>query len=304
MIKNVITILVLVLFTLNANAQSSDETKVIKTKRLKIEISQRTDTAEIAAEGAVEAAEDAMVEAERAMEQAAEAMEEAEQAMPENEGENDTQKTRIKTVETSWFVMEWGFSNWIGDNGLELPADFEDLVLRKSSSNFHLGIIQQGVNIIKGNLRLVYGAGIEYNRYKFDKSVTITRGANPMEYMIDEEREYRRNNLVSTYATIPLMLNYKSNPKDDDNSVKIAAGVQFGYLIGSNQNQKWGYGKDKEKRKVKGDYGFEDYRMGYTAQFGYGDFVLYGRYFPTNTFKSNRGPEVNTACVGIVLSPF
>lgn len=121
---------------------------------------------------------------------------------------------------------------------------------------------------------------------------------------MDDVLNYKRNKVTSKYATIPLMLNFKSNPEDDDKSLKLAAGIQAGYLIGAHQKQKWGEGNKKEKRKEKGDYGFEDYRIGYVAQFGYGDLVIYGKYYPTNTFKKDRRPSVNTACVGLVLTPF
>jgi len=124
-----------------------------------------------------------------------------------------------------------------------------------------------------------------------------------LEYTVDDDLNYKRNKITSKYATVPLMLNFKSNPNDDDKSLKLEAGVQADYLIGSHQKQKWGEGNEKEKKKIKGDYGFEDYRIEYVAQFGYGDLVIYGKYYPTNTFKTERGPSVNTACVGMVITP-
>ncbi len=209
-----------------------------------------------------------------------------------------------KLVETSMWVMDWGINAWVSDNSLDLPAEYSDMELENISANFHLGIIQQGINLYKGKVRLVYGFGIEFNNYRLKQDVTITPDVSPFEYEIDDDVNYSKNKIVSRYATVPLMINFKSDPNDDDKSLKIAAGIQAGYLIGSHQKQKWEQGNKKEKRKAKGDYGFEDYRLGYVAQFGYGDFVIYGKYYPTNTFKQNRGPQVNTASVGIVISPF
>ncbi|MFT5725674.1 MAG: hypothetical protein ACI9JN_002801 [Bacteroidia bacterium] len=209
-----------------------------------------------------------------------------------------------KLVETSMWVIDWGVNNWVSDNSVDVPAPYQDLKLENMSANFHLGIIQQGINLYRGHLRLVYGIGIEFNNYRFKEGVTITPDSKPLEYVVDDAIEYKRNKIVSRYATIPLMLNFKSNPSNDDKSFKVAAGIQAGYLIGAHQKQKWGQGKQKEKKKVKGDYGFEDYRIGYVAQFGYGDLVIYGKYYPTSTFKTGRGPEVNTACVGLVLTHF
>ncbi len=332
--KRYLVFAILALFAVSSSfGQDGDNnTTVIKTKRVVItinEITGESDTTitqdiEVSAEGLDglkhlisgdsldidEIIENAMLEVEGALEEAAEAIEDAEiemeKAMKEMEhvDKEDKKPKKPKLVETSMWVFDWGLTNWLSDGSVELPSEYSDLTLNKGSDNFHLGIIQQGINLYKGKLRFVYGAGIEYNSYKFKKSVTITRDVKPLEYVIDENIDYRKNKLVSQYATVPLMLNFKSDPKNEDKSFKLAAGIQLGYLIGSHQKQKWGRGKEKEKRKIKGDYGFEDYRVGYVAQFGYGDFVLYGKYYPTPTFKANRGPEVNTASIGLVITPF
>lgn len=220
------------------------------------------------------------------------------------EEREEEERSSPKFVETSTFVMDWGVNNWVSGNSVDLPAPYQDLKLENISANFHLGLVQQGINLYRGHLRLVYGIGIEFNNYRFKEGVTITPDSKPLEYKVNDDLNYKRNKITSKYATVPLMLNFKSNPSDDEKSFKLAAGVQAGYLIGSHQKQKWGEGNQKEKKKVKGDYGFEDYRIGYVAQFGYGDLVIYGKYYPTNTFKKERGPEVNTACVGLVLTPF
>ena len=218
--------------------------------------------------------------------------------------EEEIEYSSPKLVETSTFVMDWGLNNWISGNSVDVPAPHEALKLENMSANFHLSIVQQGINLFRGQLRFVYGIGIEFNNYRFKEGVTIIRDSKPLEYTVDDDLNYKRNKITSKYATVPLMLNFKSNPNDDDKSLKLAAGVQAGYLIGSHQKQKWGEGNEKEKKKIKGDYGFADYRIGYVAQFGYGDLVIYGKYYPTNTIKTERGPSVNTACVGLVLTPF
>lgn len=210
-----------------------------------------------------------------------------------------------KLVETKAFVMDLGLNNFINNGSLEMPADYQEMNLDKLRSvNFHLGIIQQGINLYQGKLRLVYGAGIEYNNYRFTDNIDLVKNSKPLAYTVNSDLDYKKNKLVSQYLTLPLMLNFKSNPRDEDKSLRVSAGVQFGYLIGSHIKQKWEDGKDSEKRKIRGDYQFADYRTGYVVQFGYGGFNLYGKYYPNSAFKADRGPEVSTASLGIVLTPF
>jgi len=325
--NKLITLTLAILYTTVVFAQETEDKKVIKTKRVRIEITEIdgkkdttiTEEVEVVQDDErlddIREAEQEMCEAEREMqEELSEIKREFEEVKDEirreieeiEEIEEEVVKTpyKPKPVETNMWVMDWGVNNWLSDNTLDLPREFSDMELKEMSANFHLGVIQQGINLYKGKLRFVYGLGLEFNNYQFKSGVTITPEATPLEFTTNDDIEYKRNKIVSRYATMPLMLNFKSNPREEDKSFKIAAGIQLGYLVGAHQKQKWGEDGQKEKKKIRGDYGFEDYRLGYVAQFGYGDLVIYGKYYPTPTFKKDRGPVVNTASVGLVILPF
>ncbi len=209
-----------------------------------------------------------------------------------------------KTVITKWNVMELGLNNTLSNNSFEMPTAYANMELEGAKSiNFHWGIIQQGVNLIKGKLRLIYGLGVEYNNYRFKQNIDLVKDSRPLETVLNTQHEYTKNKLVTQYITAPLMLNYKSNPKDPDNSFNFSAGIQAGYLYGAHQKQKWSDG-GKEKRKIKDDYNLADYRFGYVVNFGYSGFNLYAKYYPTPMFKDNRGPDLNTVAAGIIISSF
>lgn len=209
-----------------------------------------------------------------------------------------------KTVITKWNVLELGLNNTLNNNTFEMPNAYANMELEGAKSiNFHWGIIQQGVNIVKGKLRFVYGLGIEYNNYRFKQNIDLVKDSKPLDVVVNTQHDYSKNKLVTQYITVPLMLNFKSNPKDPDNSFNVSAGVQVGYLYGAHQKQKWSDG-GKEKRKIKDDYNLADYRFGYVVNFGYSGFNLYAKYYPTTMFKANRGPELNTVAAGIILSTF
>lgn len=285
---------------------------------------------EEALEEASEALEEAMEEAGEAMEEALERAAEELAEAQEREGdarervdehrviikdgdhvvipgiyEEEKTRKKPKLVETSWNVLELGINAMITPDGSDLPAPYSDMdIIPGKSINFHWGIVQQGINIGGGKLRLVYGLGIDYNNYRFKEDIDIAEGSDPLTYTVNTDVDYKKNKLVAQYLTMPLMLNFKSNPKNDSKSFKLAAGIHGGYLIQSHQKQKWEENGSKEKKKIRGDYNFNPYRLGYALQFGYGDVNMFAKYYPDPTFRDGKGPDVNTVAVGIVIMPF
>ncbi len=220
---------------------------------------------------------------------------------------NFQDKKEPEVVKTKFFVLDIGLNNLLNaNNELQMPSDYKELKINSSRSvNFHWGIIQQGVRLgSSGKMRLVYGLGVEYNNYHFANDIKLLENKDQLTYELVDDINYNKNKVVTQYATIPLMLNYKSDPEKEGRSFNVAAGIQLGYLFRSHQKQVWEENGDKKKSKIRSDYNFEDYRYGYVVQFGYGNFNLYGKYYPEPAFRKNEGPEMNTVAMGIVLLPF
>ena len=210
-----------------------------------------------------------------------------------------------KIVETSFLVMDVGLNAWMHNNELGLPDDYSALALdRARSVNFHLGAIQQGINIAKGHARIVYGLGIEYNNFRFANDVDLEKNSSPLDFNVNDSREYRKNKLTTQYLTVPLMLHLNTNPRNENRNFHVGLGAQFGYLIRTSQKQKWGSGRNKNKQKNVGDFQVAEQRLGYVVQLGYGGNYLYGKYYPNSMFKEGKGPDVQTVALGFVLSPF
>ena len=202
-------------------------------------------------------------------------------------------------VETDWFNMQLGFNNLINaNNKLEMPTGSEDMELINGKSlDFQLHIVQQAINLYRGKVRFVYGVGIDFNNYRFNKNVNLTKDSKPLATTISTN-DYKKNKLVTQYLTVPVLLDFELGKGDD--GVKLAFGPNFGYLIGSHQKLKW-EDDGKNKVKIRDDFNLEQFRMGYEVQFGYGNVVLYGRYFPQSIFKANQGPDVRTVSAGILI---
>lgn len=209
-----------------------------------------------------------------------------------------------KTFRVELMSFDIGLNNWLNDNGsFDMQSPYEDMRASNIRSiNFSWNIVNAGLNISREKVWLMTGVGIEYNNYRFDRDIDLSRNTDFLE-ITTSETNYLKNKLVSQYLSVPLGLHFKSNPDDEDESFDIEAGVQFGYLIGSHQKQKWDDG-DRQKRKLRGDYHFSDTRMGYYARLGFGGFDIYAKYYPGASFKVGQGPQSSTVCAGITLNAF
>lgn len=205
-----------------------------------------------------------------------------------------------KLIETEWMSFQIGINNLINADGqLEMPAEYKALELDPLRSiNFQWNIIQQAINLSGQKIRLTYGIGIDYNNYRFNENVELVKGSEPLDFELTTT-DYKKNKLVAQYLVLPVMLDLHIG-KDKDDALNIAFGPSLQYLIGSHQKLKW---KDSgtHKNKVRDDFNLERYRIGYEVHFGYGNFTLFGKYFPESIFKSGQGPDVRTAAVGILI---
>ena len=221
---------------------------------------------------------------------------------PKRDSDDDKDESKNPS---NWFSMDYGF-NFLTSNGtLDMPEAYKDLELDNGKGcNFNLRIYEQSISIVPKHMYLVYGVGMDWNNYRFKSNVDLQKDSNVLSYIINNNNDYRKNKLVSTYLTAPVMLKFKFNENKRGEAFKIAVGPQFGYLLNSHTKQKWENDGEKHKQKIRGDYNFDEFRIGYAVYMGYGDIDFYARYYPESAFKENKGPDVNTVCIGLSFGGF
>ncbi len=218
-------------------------------------------------------------------------------------GENEEEESIPSFIDTKWNSFELGFNNLINADGkLEADAGYEVMSINAGNSiHFHWKIITQAMNLYKNKVRLVYGIGLDFNNYKFKNDINLSVDSGSILRADLGSINYKKNKLVTKHVTVPVLINFKINPKKtSDEYLYISAGGNFGYLLGSHQKQVWEV-NGKKKNKIDGDYNLEQFRVGYEVQFGYKNVVLYGKYFPKSIFKTNQGPELRTVSAGILI---
>lgn len=208
-------------------------------------------------------------------------------------------------VSTNWFVFDLGFANYIdktdyGNTGSYLvnrpgtpdlgKSDFK--VRTGKSVNVNIWFVMQKLAIEKrGHVNLKYGIGLELNNYRYKTALSYREGGvipysgglqTNSPFIFKDSIAFSKNKLAADYLTVPIMLNFASNPEKLKKGISLSAGVSAGYLYSQRNKQKSdATGKDRNK----GEYDLERFKLSYIAELGLGPIRLYGSYSPKSMYE-------------------
>ena len=209
----------------------------------------------------------------------------------------------------SWTGFSMGLSNFV-DKDFSLSRDvteeYMDLNTGKSW-NMNINFAQYSINLINDKLGLVTGLGIEWNYYRFDNDNSIQENPTTGEIeeldlgVIQPTWNIEKSKLSTTYATLPLLLEFHSSSYQHSGIV-FSAGAIGGLKLGSNTKIVYKESGDKNKDKTKDDFNLSPFRYGVHARIGVGNWLIYGTYYFTPLFEKDKGPELYPISVGFALS--
>lgn len=204
-----------------------------------------------------------------------------------------------------WAGLDLGLNNYVDENfSMSRKPEDEFMDLNTGYSwNINLNFLQFSQNIAGNRFGIVTGMGFEWNIYRFDNNVTITKGAGgeiiPDSTFINNGINLDKSKLTTTYLTVPLLFELQLLK---NNQFFINAGVIGGMKIGSNTKVKYQNNGNEEKEKTKDDFNLNSFRYGVTARMGIRGIYLYASYYFTPLFEANKGPELYPLSAGISWS--
>jgi Outer membrane protein beta-barrel domain len=221
---------------------------------------------------------------------------------------------------TNYFVLDVGFANWddqtnyanAGGTVFSKPGSpafsADDMRLRTGkSANINIWLFMQKLALVKRNVNLKYGLGIEYNNYSFRSPVSLKEGgiipysasaiATNSPFVFRDSISFSKNKLNLKYLTVPLMLNFASNKQKGKPTISGSIGVSAGYLIRQRNKQN---SNERGKQKNQGDYDLERFKLSYVAELGLGSIRLYGSYSPKSIFE--KGLDIRPYSIGFRFS--
>ncbi len=231
----------------------------------------------------------------------------------------DNGKKKRKNISTNWWIVDLGFANYndktnyanAGSYLVNRPGypalDKNDFKLKAGKSiNVNLWFFMQRLNLIQHDVFLKYGLGIELNNYRYKSAInynedgpvpyTTTTQTNAP-FIFRDSISFKKNKLAADYATIPVMLNFVTNPEERKKGFSLSLGVSAGYLYSQRNKQ---VSNERSKLKNKGDYNLERFKFSYVAELGLGPVLLYGSYSPKSIYE--RSLDIRPYNIGFRLS--
>lgn len=226
-------------------------------------------------------------------------------------GEKTYKKANLENYSTfkgHWKGFHFGFMNFAN-----LSDGWEDMELDMGSSfSMQFNFANYSVNLnSRGNIGLVTGLGIEYQRFRFsDENITLIKEESntiPVHvqdiYTEDNIDHVQRSSFKNLYLTIPFIFEVQF-PAAKAAKKRIYASAGFMGGVRMHSKTKIVYrdsDDDKQKEKMKGNFHVVPFKVDVTGRIGYRNINIWGSYTLTNLFKSNTMPDLKVYTLGFGL---
>jgi hypothetical protein len=234
-------------------------------------------------------------------------------------GRKNKERKKQSNVSTNWGIIDLGFSNYsdktnYANTGTYLvnrpgypSLDANDFKLRSGKSvNVNIWIFMQRLSLVRHYVNLKYGLGLELNNYRYKSSISYREGGlvpysaglqTNSPFIFRDSINFSKNKLAADYLTVPMMLNFVSDPTHKNKGISVSLGVSAGYLYSQRNKQK---SSERGKNRNTGDYDLEKFKFSYVAELGLGPVRFYGSYSPKSMYE--RGLDVRPYTFGFRLS--
>jgi hypothetical protein len=230
-----------------------------------------------------------------------------------------------------WAGFDIGLNGYVNsDYNMNFPKEYEYLDLRMEKS------IAVGINFFEQNIRLaknqkwgmLTGLGLGFNNYRFLKPTRMSMDSSTLQGYLHEGISIRKSKLTVMYLTLPLILEFQTNPYCNKRSFHFGAGMVMNTRLLSHTKIYYNeYNKehtlvqfDPDKQqyvpvftsispngpKVKnyGDWYLRPFKFDATVRVGWGIINLFATFSVNSLFREGKGPELYPWSAGISLVNF
>ncbi|MFN0201060.1 MAG: outer membrane beta-barrel protein [Bacteroidia bacterium] len=216
--------------------------------------------------------------------------------------DNNCCEQRRAKVKTDWFGLDLGFNQYFTNNQIGEIGDDRLALNNWKSLNVTCHFVPTTFPITRsGAVNLKSAISLDMNNLRFsDKYNYLSGSDNGGLLFATSTPALSKNKLLATYAQIPLLLNFQTNPCKKDKSVSISVGGYAGMLIGSRGKRI----ADGDKLFVEDKFNLSPFKYGVTFRIDYKILDFYVNYNLSSLFESGKGPNTQMVAAGVNLLDF
>ena len=226
-----------------------------------------------------------------------------------------------------WAGIDFGWNGYVNSShNTDFPASQEFLELKTARSlTVDINPFELNLAIVKRHFGLTSGLGFTFNNYYFSNSTLLIHDSSELvAYQITDKSgnpaDLKMNKLTVMWITLPVLLEFQTNAGMKWNSFHVTAGVIGGvrvcsytkqsfkirdesYFLTDNSNNPVGsFYVDKRYSLTHNQYHLNPFKLDATVRIGWSFLNLFANYSLTPMFQKDKGPEVYSWEMGIMLA--
>lgn len=186
----------------------------------------------------------------------------------------------------------------------ELPEGYGFMELNQTKSlEVSVYPVQESLRLLGNWFGLTTGIGIQYNNYRFnlEEYSDIDEPGRIWFPEMDPDVSISKSKLMMLHVNVPVLAEIQIPDRYGSDAFFLSGGVVGGVRVQSHTKVVFNNDDGEQKKKKRGDMGLPTFRYGFMARAGYGNFSLYGTYYPEPMFNEGEGPELYPFSVGIMF---
>lgn len=220
--------------------------------------------------------------------------------------ENDKERKPVKKrFEGHYWGLDLGFNSFLTSSGdLSLPNEYDYLSLNSGKSiEVTVNALQQNISLSrKGNVGFVTGLGLNYNNYRFENDIVLVNDDMGNLSYENIDGNVNKTKLTTLYLTAPLAFELQFSEQKKD-GFYISAGGIVGYRLSSHTKVVTEEDGKKDKDKNQGSFTLNDFKYGVQARIGFRSINIYGSYYLSPLFDTNKALELHPVSIGFCFYP-
>ncbi len=203
-------------------------------------------------------------------------------------------------INSHWEGIGWGFTTVTDGSKFN---DIDGVTLNAERSNeFFINIKDIPFSLYKKSLMIYTGFGVSWKNFNFDNNtrlvetndITTVQAAPP-------GISYKKSRLRVFSINAPLALEWQQK-LGRGHSLYVSAGVIGGFNLFRSQKIKYKDANGKNIKQYNKGFNVSRFSFEFMGQVGLDNIGVFVKYSPIGLFEEGKGPNVQTASMGLILS--